>query len=45
MGQRAMHMMLALITASEDSEEDLANVVVQGKLVVRASSGAYRGGR
>jgi DNA-binding LacI/PurR family transcriptional regulator len=45
MGQQAMHMMLALITASEDSEEDLANVVVQGKLVVRASSGAYRGGR
>ncbi len=43
MGQRAMHMMLTLITAIEDSEEDLANVVVQGKLIVRASSGAYRG--
>jgi DNA-binding LacI/PurR family transcriptional regulator len=39
MGQRAMHMMLSLITAREESEEDLANVVVQGKLIVRASSG------
>ena len=39
MGQRAMHMMLSLITAKEESEEDLANVVVQGKLIVRASSG------
>ncbi len=39
MGQRAMHMMLSLITAKEESEEDLANIVVQGKLIVRASSG------
>ena len=39
MGQHAMHMMLSLITAKEESEEDLANIVVQGKLIVRASSG------
>jgi len=38
MGQRATTMMLSLITAKEDSEVDLANVVVQGKLVVRAST-------
>jgi DNA-binding LacI/PurR family transcriptional regulator len=38
MGQRAMNMMLSLITAKEDSEVDLANVVVQGKLIVRAST-------
>ena len=43
MGQQAMHMMLSLITAKEESEEDLANVIVKGKLIVRASSGAYRG--
>jgi DNA-binding LacI/PurR family transcriptional regulator len=42
MGQRAMHMMLSLITAKEESEEDLANVVVQGKLIVRVSSGGRR---
>jgi DNA-binding LacI/PurR family transcriptional regulator len=38
MGQRAMHMMLSLITAGEDGGEQLANIVVQGKLIVRAST-------
>ncbi len=42
MGRQAMDMVLALITAKEESEEELANIVVQGKLIVRASSGAYR---
>jgi DNA-binding LacI/PurR family transcriptional regulator len=45
MGQQAMDMVLSLITAREESEEDLADVVVQGKLIVRASSGADRRNR
>lgn len=38
MGQQAMRMMLSLITDRQDGSEDLTNLVVQGKLIVRAST-------
>jgi len=38
MGQQAMRMMLTLITARQGGDEGLTNVVVQGKLIVRAST-------
>jgi DNA-binding LacI/PurR family transcriptional regulator len=37
MGQRAMKMALSLMTADHEGEP-LSNIVVQGKLVVRAST-------
>jgi LacI family repressor for deo operon, udp, cdd, tsx, nupC, and nupG len=37
MGQRAMKMALSLMTANQEGEP-LANIVVQGRLVVRAST-------
>jgi DNA-binding LacI/PurR family transcriptional regulator len=41
MGRQAMRMALSLITARDDGGEELANVVVQGKLVVRASTAGW----
>lgn len=38
MGRRAMDMMLALITAGSSHELDIADTVVQGQLIVRAST-------
>ena len=38
MGERAMGMMLSLITAGEDSDQEVANIVIQGRLIVRAST-------
>ncbi len=38
MGEQAMCMMLSLITAGEDSDREVADIVVQGRLIVRAST-------
>jgi DNA-binding LacI/PurR family transcriptional regulator len=40
MGKRATEMVLALLSSDHQAEVDVSNVVVQGKLIVRASSGA-----
>lgn len=42
MGERAMEMVLDLLVEGGDNGGDVANVVVQGTLVVRMSSGAAR---
>jgi DNA-binding LacI/PurR family transcriptional regulator len=38
MGQQAMHMMLSLIKPAKDGAGEPADIVVQGKLIVRAST-------
>ncbi len=38
MGQLAMKMALSLMTIGEEDEEELSNIVVQGKLIMRAST-------
>jgi DNA-binding LacI/PurR family transcriptional regulator len=38
MGRLAMHMLLSLITAREDNGEEISNRIVQGELIVRAST-------
>jgi DNA-binding LacI/PurR family transcriptional regulator len=38
MGQQAMGMMLSLIKPAQDSAGEPADIVVQGKLIVRAST-------
>jgi DNA-binding LacI/PurR family transcriptional regulator len=38
MGEQAMRMMLSLITAGEDSDREVADIVIQGRLIVRAST-------
>ena len=40
MGKRAMEMVLSLLADGDRAEGKVANVVVQGRLIVRKSSGA-----
>ena len=43
MGQQAMRMMLSLVTLRQGSGENPTNMVVQGKLIVRASTVGEQG--
>jgi DNA-binding LacI/PurR family transcriptional regulator len=43
MGKRATEMVLALLSSDGQAAADVSNVVIRGKLIVRASSGAMQG--
>jgi DNA-binding LacI/PurR family transcriptional regulator len=45
MGRRAVEMVLALVETASRGEADAPNVVVQGKLIVRESTGATYAGQ